>query len=181
MPVPTHRIQIFKEYGGENWSNDYLVATTSIDTAEDTAVAALAMERQLTFTEVNFTYYLISTLTVGDRIFRRVPVNQKGQRSYTSAQLALFNTLRVDLSVTDSDTGRKFYRGVLLENDVAGPNVEAAAVAAFQAIVDSFFPTASATQMVTPAGNSITGAVVYPLVQMRQLHRKRRRLATTAA
>lgn len=180
MAAPTHRIQIFKEYGSDRWSNDYLVSTTDINTAEDTAVAALAMERQLHFTEVKFVYYLISTLTIGDRVFRRVPLNVNGQRAYSTAQLPLFNTLRVDLSVGDSDTGRKFYRAVLLEGDVAGQFIEAASITAFQSILDSFFPTASATQIVTPAGNNITGATVYSQVQMRQLHRKRRRPVTTS-
>jgi len=176
MGVPTHRIEIRKSRLGKNWSNDYLVEAPTMDDAVTMAEGALAWEKSFHMLSVNFDYYRVSTMSVGDRIFRHVVVNELGVANPTPADfLPLFNTVRFDMQTLDSDPCRKYFRlplaEVLVENEVI--------LAATRTNIDSGFATWYAawpdgTNVVSRIGHLVINGSCSPIVQMRQLHRHKR-------
>jgi hypothetical protein len=175
--APNFRIEIFKRYGAETWDNSYLVSADTLDDATVIANALVNMERAITNQGVIFEYFRVATLSQGDRVFTHVPLGSGGTRSNGSSLLPLFNTLRVDLLTTSSDPGRKYYRGVLEEADINFDGIAGTSINEFQSAINAVIPSATAG-LQTPAGNDIESAAVNRLVQMRQLHRKRRRATT---
>lgn len=177
MGVPTHRIEIRKEYGAHNWANDYLVECPSFDDALSMAIALLSFERSIHMIPVLFTYYRVSTMAIGDRIFRHTPLSTNGTYGAGGTDfLPLFNTLRFDLQTLDSDPGRKYFRCPLPEglvlNEIIHPDLLTAANTAY-ATAQASFPTGS--KIVTSKGHNVVAGYGYPRVQMRQLHRHKRK------
>lgn len=182
MPAPTHRIQIQKHIGAEVWDNDYLVSAADMSVAAGYAALLLDFERALHRPEVTFDFTLVSTVTVGDRVFVHTPVNLPGLNPNVGPDilLPLFNTLRLDLQTADSDPGRKYYRGVLLAGDLQSDfTLAPSRLANYQTIVAGNAGRPSQTGVVTPKGNDIVGQTVADTIQGRQLHRKRRKKVTT--
>lgn len=176
MGVPTHRIEIRKELNGEDWSNDYLVEAIDMNTAAAFGVDTIEFERQLHAPQVNFVYMRVSTWAKFDRTFRHVSINLPGLgMSALTERLPLYNTLRMDLMTVDSDPCRKYFRVPIHESMQSNGVLEPATIAAWQgylaAWIAGFDPD---FHVVSGAGNNVVGGTVYPLVQMRQLHRHRR-------
>jgi hypothetical protein len=177
MGVPTHRIEIRKLYEGHSYSNDYNVECPSMDDAEAMAVALVEFEQTFHLNNVVFVYYRISSAAIGDRIFRHEPINAIGQRARSgTSQLPLFNTVRLDMRTEDSDPCRKYYRPPLEETDQEdghlSPGYWTAIVSAWYAM-NGTFPTGS--KIVSGKGHNVVGVAGFPDVQMRQLHRHRKK------
>jgi len=177
MPLPSHRVSIYKQMGSEEWSNDWLLNVTSMDDANDVGDALLEFERHMHSTIITFTYMRISTTAVGDRTFRHIPINQQGLINMEGAEtLPLFNTLRVDLSTLDSDPARKYFRCPLSEGMQDGGNLLSTTITNFNGNITSYLAnTIALDNIVTTKGNTVSGATVYPYVQMRQLERRRKK------
>jgi len=176
MGVPTHRIEIRKEWNGQSWSNDYLVEASSMDTAAAFAIDTVEFERELHFNMIQFIYVRTSTVTKFDRIFRHIDLNLPGLSSTdTTNTLPLFNTVRMDLRTADSDPCRKYFRVPIPEsqqdNGVLAPAWIASRTAILDAWIAGFDPD---YHVVSKAGHNVIGGSVYPFVQMRQLHRHKR-------
>ena len=88
MGVPTHRIEVRKSKGGHQWSNDYLVECPTMADAVTMAVGAVNFEKSFHQAAVNFDYYRVSTVAVGDRTFRHVPLNVPGLAGAGGTDLA---------------------------------------------------------------------------------------------
>lgn len=177
MGVPTHRIEIRKTYGGHDWSNDYQIEAPSFDNALSMAIALLTFERAIHMIPVLFTYYRVSTVTIGDRVFRHTPISTSGLYGAGGSDfLPLFNTMRFDLQTADSDPCRKYFRCPLPEglvlNEVIHSDLLTAANTAYLAAVATF-PTGS--KIVSSKGHNVVAGYAYRIVQMRQLHRHRRK------
>jgi hypothetical protein len=177
MGVPTHRVEIRKEYRGHSWSNDYLVESPSMDEAEALAVDTVAFERQMHTPAVNFVYMRISSMARGDRIFRHLSINLPGEGwADTEEHLPLFNTVRMDLATADSDPCRKYYRLPLHEAFQSNGVILPASVALWQGMLAGWITGwAAGTKVVSLKGHNVVGGTVYPIVQMRQLNRHRRK------
>lgn len=178
MALPNWRIEIVKQLDGEVWSNDYLTALVTIDAAADIADELVAWEQQVHASVVTILYALVSTTIKGDRTFRHITYNVPGIPNI-GEYLPLFNTIRVDLQTEDSDPGRKYYRQPIPENGQANGYLVPGTVASFNAAIASTLqPIIDNSALVTPKGNQITGATTFPKVQIRQLHRRRRKKVT---
>lgn len=177
MGVPTHRVEIRKHKGSHSWANDYLVESPSMDDAETCANLFIDFERLLHYDNVVFDNARISTMSVGDRVFRHIVINAAGLAASSGIQfLPLFNTLRLDMETNDSDPCRKYYRipipesqqddGVLSSAILTG--IGPAFVAVLAAMPDG-------SSIVSNIGHIVINGGPFAQVQMRQLHRHKKK------
>lgn len=181
MGLPQWRIQTVKHLGAEDWSNDYLTDLTTLSEAHDFAVSLVQLEEALHQASVRFDYYRVSSVIVGDRVFQHVPINANGAVG-VSDSLPLFNTLRIDFETATSDPARKYYRTPIAEGSqqngtLSSDAINAAALALFTFLGDPELYG----NIVTTAGHKVISGTVHDQVQMRQLHRHKRKKVTPPA
>lgn len=178
--MPLFTIQIFKHLSStpdREWTNVYHVFRSGIPEAEDDAQAIATMEQSIHQGVVQFSRARVSTTVEGDSVFSVVPLGFAGAGA-GSDLLPLFNTVRVD--VLTSNLGRpdrKYYRLPIDEGGQTNGVLTSAVQSTVQSAVQSLIDDLNATEGVLVAAD--TGiwqtATVITAVQMRQLHRRRRR------
>jgi len=179
MPA-THKVEIFKSAFGENWGNVYLIDYLSAGASFATIVDSIAStEQSFHSDQILFEYARVSTLAPSDNDFVTIPLAVNGQRIVASP-LPLFVTLRVDIAVQEGGRpSRKYYRGVLGEDDITATAVSAGirttVADALSTLIDDL--RGLTTPVVDPQGQEWNTPIAYTKPQMRQLHRKRRRAA----
>lgn len=175
------KVEMFKELAGENWANVYHVSADDISDLSGIGNSIFLTEKEFHLDVVTFTNARVSTIAEDDEIFSVQPINASGERASSDTPLPLFNTLRVDLQAGTGRPGRKYYRGVLMESDnldVQGSiasgilGTVASELTALISGLSGTFPLQQAD------GDLIISATPFTKVQMRQLHRKRRRTPT---
>lgn len=176
MGVPTHRVEIHKHQGARHWSNDYMVESPTMDDAESACNLFIDFEILLHYDNVVFDNARISTMNVGDRVFRHVAINAPGNATSSGIQfLPLFNTLRLDMATVDSDPCRKYYRLPIPESQQDGGVISSALTSgigpAFAAVLAAL---PDGTSIVSRIGHIVINGSPFSEVQMRQLHRHRR-------
>ena len=174
--MPTrYRVQISKLKGSEEWSNDWIIEDETIEDAEDTANDLITFEKQIHQDSVLFSYVRISTVLPGDRYFRHIAVNQFGLRNSVDS-LPLYCTFRLDMPTSTSDPCRKYFRGPVQEGDQTNGFLAGALLTTFNGYVATYLATPGLfPKILSGAGNAVIGASFNPQVQMRQLHRHKRR------
>lgn len=177
MGVPVYRIEIRKSRLGHQWSNDYLIETIEMGDAVTMAEGALAWERSFHMNVINFDYYRVSTTSPGDRIFRHVPLNIPGLAGAGGSDyLPLFNTLRFDMATLDSDPCRKYFRLPLPEGLVTNEVIDPGTRASIDSAWASWYAAwPDGTRIVSTIGHIVINGSCSPIVQMRQLHRHKRK------
>jgi hypothetical protein len=174
----TDKIQIFGTQSGDRfWTNVFHVNALDIDAAASFAntviVPALADHMLSQFKIVRS---LVSHLA--DASFVTTPLDVAGVVAGGDF-LPLFNTIKVNIAVTGHGRNDfKYLRGALAESQQTDGQLTDAFIALVEAtwaglIADG---TAAGVDLVDTAGNLWETATVQPSVQMRQLHRKRRRV-----
>jgi hypothetical protein len=175
MSTPQFRVQIVKSKAGEQWSNDYLTDDTTLLDAQDLAATLLTWEKHIHDTATNFDYINVSNLDPTTRIFRHLTLNEPGLLS-AGDSLPLFNTMRVDFGTANSDPGRKYYRCPIGEGNQVNGFLTGDFITAINALIVTYLVTPAVLgHIVTNAGNTVVDATVHSAVQMRQLHRRRRK------
>lgn len=175
MATPTWRIQIVKTRGANQWSNDYLTDDVTIEDAQDLAQLLITFERHIHDVFVGFDYVRISTYAPSDRIFRHLPINQIGIPS-AGDTLPLFNTVRMDMSTSQSDPARKYYRCPIAEDNQANGFLVGAYITFLNTQITTYLTTPGVLpHIVTSAGHNCEVATIHNQVQMRQLHRHKRK------
>lgn len=177
MPLPTHRISIFKKLGAEVWSNDWLVNRVDMDAAASLGNSLVNFEQRLHGARVMFEYVLIATMSEGDRVFRHTPINLPGlQATAVGAMLPLFNTIRMDMATTDSDPCRKYFRMPIEEGNQEEGILNPATITSLNGFVTTYLnPIIALNAIVSGRGNLVTSATFARAIQMRQLHRRKRK------
>ena len=175
MAVPIWRVEVVKSRALEQWSNDYLLNDTTIDDAEDTANLILAFEMHIHDDLTHFDYFRVSSYIPDDRVFRHVPINQIGLLT-NSESLPLFNTVRMDMATSNSDPARKYYRCPISESNQSNGILQGAYLTILSAAISTYLTTPGVlTHIVTSKGHQVINATIYNQVQMRQLHRRKRK------
>ncbi len=172
--MPLFQVDIEKQLGSEFWSNRWIVDVA--DLANAVALGEFIWEGEQAFhsTAVTFTRYRASSLQQGDGVFSIVPIGEQGARASGGTLLPLFNTLRADMPAETGRPSRKYWRGVLTEGDIDGSAV-VSDFGLFMLYFAGALDPAATNQIVDPQGQTLTGLIVHPFVQMRQLRRGRRR------
>lgn len=175
MSPPAWRIQIVKSLDNEQWSNDYLTDHPTLALAEPLATDLVTFEQNMHASIVHFDYVRISSYVKHDRVFRHIPLNLFGLVSITE-YLPLFNTLRVDFQTASSDPARKYYRLPITEAEQVNGVFQSASLVAWAQTMFTYLDDPGLYgDIVTTAGNKVQTASPHNMVQMRQLHRHKRK------
>lgn len=174
----TDRIQIFGTQSGDRfWTNVFHVNALTIDAAAAFANDVIApglIDHMLSQFKIVRT--LVSHLA--DNSFVTTPLNLTGAIAGGDF-LPLFNTIKVDISVTGHGRNDfKYLRGSLAESQQTNGQLTPEFIALVQATWEGLIAdgTAAGVDLVDTQGNLWEVPTVQAAVQMRQLHRRRRRV-----
>lgn len=178
--MPLYVVQIFKQHPLEirPWSNRYIIQATLLPEAASVATEIVTAEQAFHNQSTQFTYARVSTILPNDGFYVTVPINDNGNRVDPADNLPLWNTLRVDVSVVGGGRpSRKFYRLPLGESDVNNYVVQPTIISLVDTTLTALVASlqGGGTPLVDPDGQEWDAITVSNRVQMRQLHRKRRR------
>lgn len=176
------RVQSFKQLIGSDreWSNTYLVESPDLDTVAAVLSDLANQESHIFLDNVQVTRIRASDTTPETDVFTIHTANITGDRGTAGdgTWLPLFNCFRVDCDVAGGGRpSRKFYRGPLLEADQQAGFLDPSVITEIDTQVAQIiviFSTGSCP-WVDPDGQEVIAVHTQPKVQMRQLHRKRRK------
>jgi hypothetical protein len=179
------RVQIFKQLTGSDreWSNTYLCEAPDLATVEAVLPTVCDSEAQAFRDNVTVTRARASDTEPDTDVFAVFIANVIGSHgsSGDGAWLPLFNTVRVDINVDGGGRpSRKYYRPPILESEQQSGFLDPAVMAYFETVVGQLitdFSTGSCP-LVDPDGQTLVTPSTFAKVQMRQLHRKRRKAVT---
>lgn len=178
--MPVYRVQVFYQLGlAGKWTNVYHVQAAGIaDAAGDFDAAATAPLLQILDPQATLVKYLISDL-VGTQ-FVTVTKGLNGTSTAAGDTLPLFNSVKV--LITAGAFGRpdyKFYKGFITEsiqtNGILTPGSMGYVDTAVQTMINDMITAGS--PLVSENGNAWGQASVQAAVQMRQMHRRRKKKA----
>lgn len=163
------------------WSNVYLVGTDDLATA--TAAMALIYAAETTFhnESTTFDHGVASVFPDSGGVFTSVPLNSPGDRTDPADNLPLWNTLRVDLTMDGGGRpGRKYYRLPLGESDVNNYVVNTGLTGSIKTTLDGLIAdlTSLGAPWIDEDEQTVATSAPAARVQMRQLHRKRKKTVT---
>lgn len=174
----TDRIQVFMtETGDRFWTNVFHVNALTLDAAASFAntVIATALADQM-----DNHFKVVKTLVshIGDGSFISTPLNIVGAGT-AGTFLPLFNTAKILVSV--SGAGRndyKYLRAVLTEGRVTNGQIDSGVVTSLESTWNGLIAdgTAAGVDLVDDEGHLWQVATCQQAIQMRQLHRRRRRV-----
>ena len=177
------KVEVFKSYQQETWGNVYHLAAADLVAANNSLSIIVDAEKAFHMNVVSFVSGRVADLTPGTDAFYTTPLSGTGAAGPGAASVPLWDTVRVDFPVAGGGRpSRKFYRGVLEESLVEYLTVNATKLAAIVLELNEMIVALAAegTPYVDVDAQLIETAVGWPKVQMRQLHRKRRRAAAPA-
>jgi len=174
----TDRIQMFMTQTGDRfWTNVFFVNALTL---ADASIAASTLIGPALADQMDGSFKVVKALTshLADNSFESVPLNITGALS-GSAFLPLFNTIRMLISVTGSGRNdSKYLRGGVTEARQINAQLDSAVVTAMESTWNTLIAdmTASGVDLVDNEGNAWQIATCQQAVQMRQLHRKRKKV-----
>ena len=162
-------IEKFLPTAYEYWTNVYYVDAVDFADAAQTANSVVAAERSIHLTSVIFTKYRIDDNVPNTDNFITVNLNVNGTRPVNDDPVPLWTTFRVDLPAIAGRPSRKYYRGVLREDDVnAFGTLASQALTEFEAFCSTLGAIGA---LVDPDGQAILSATCAIVAAMRQLRR----------
>lgn len=176
--MATFRVQFFYERGSnEKWSNVWHVDATSLSVARLAAGnVMLAPLLSLLDSTCKITKLLVSDLA--SPAFVEVAVNSNGTSSSGGTLLPLFNSVKAFFQTAAS--GRpdyKFLKGLLTEDQHAGGFLATGVGTSIDTILTNMLTamTTNGTNLVSENGDLWSSPSVQDFVQMRQMHRRRKK------
>jgi hypothetical protein len=181
--MPIFAVQVFKTHplnGSREWSNVYHVRCGTSLIAIGIAGEIVTAEKAFHNVSTTFTRARASSITPGDDDFQTQVYNEPGERTDPSQNYPLWDTVRVDITVVGGGRpSRKFYRLPLGETDVVNLVVDGTLRSTIDTALEALrvsLDTAT-TPLVDLDDQEWQDVAAAPNVQMRQLHRKRKRSA----
>lgn len=180
--MPVFRLQVFYSRAGQNkWTNVYHVD------AADLATAALAFVESmqtplLALLHVSCLLDKVLLSSLDDDTFTEVLVGQGGDNGDTEDIMPLFNSAKVLFQpVGFGRPDYKFIKGTLTDDANEGGFVASSVVThlltQFAAIITDM--SGSSAPLCSENGDLWSSATVQPAVQMRQMHRRRKKTVVT--
>lgn len=173
------KLEIFKRIGSERWENRYWLETLSFTTATEVAEDVIIAEANFHSTQVAFEYARISTQVEGDDLFVNLPLSISGNvaASTTGGLLPLWNVVKVYLGKDLQRPDYKLYRGCIGETNSEAGSIAAGTRNDIKAQLDVI--ALGDPALIWPAsGLAYASVTVDPLIRQRQLHRRKRRVAS---
>lgn len=177
-------VQVFKNLVASpdrEWTNVYHVEAPNLAAAVTAAAPIPVAEISVHQSVVNVSRMRISTSVEFDSIYEIVPIDSLGAGA-GSDFLPLFNCVRVDVhTASPGRPDRKYYRPPIEEGGQTNFVLTTATQNAFQSMVNNLISTmnTSSPVLVSNQGDAWVSATCIAPVQMRQLHRKRRKKLTS--
>jgi len=174
----TDRVTVFGTQSGDRfWTNVFYVNALTLAEAASWANIGIATAIQ---SQLNSAFTIVKTVVdhLADDTFVTTPLALVCG-SVNAGYLPLFNTVKVDISV--AGFGRndgKFFRGWLVEAIVTDGQIDAGARSSFEDTINGLIAdsTAAGVDLVDNQGNLWQVASVRSAIQMRQLHRRRKKV-----
>lgn len=176
--MPVFRVQVFYQRGATGkWSNVWHASAADIPTVQ-TAFTSQAVPDLLPLLDSSCTLlrYLVSDLD-GD-LFVSTEINSNGTSTASGDLLPLFNSVKALLN--DGGLGRpdiKYFKGLVTESIQTNGDLNPATQSAFDVLVTTLLDdmAGAGVPLCSAEGNEYVSASIQTAVQMRQMHRKRRR------
>lgn len=179
------RAQVFKnlDFSDREWSNTYLIEADDLTAAEAAATVLGPLEVMLHGSQVLISRIRVSDIVVDTDVFSVVVVNLHGTAFVMATEdwLPLFNTVRVDIGVAGGGRpSRKYYRPPIQEEAQLRGILNTTYTDLFTGVVGDMISEVSTAggQLVDPDGQAWINPAAQSKVQMRQLHRKRKKTVT---
>jgi hypothetical protein len=174
--MPLFSLDIEKEFGGEFWTNRYILSATDITLAILSADAIWPLEQNIHKDVVNFTRYRVSDMDPATDMFVIVPIGETGAVTATTGLLPLFNVMRVDFPAGTGRPSRKYLRLPIQESEQEDGVFTTSIVSTVNDVYGNALAAISA--FVDVDGEPLGNGRVTPAVAMRQLRRGSRRRTT---
>jgi len=176
--MPVFRVQVkYSKNGSNKWSNVWHVSSTTLALAaskfQDFGVPDLL---PLLNNACIMDGFLVSDLDGAE--FVTVPINENGTSGASGDLLPLFNSVKVLFE--DGSLGRpdyKYLKGLLTEGGQIDSVIDATTIGVIDGLIEALIVDldGEGCPLVSADNDQYTAASVQPLVQMRQMHRRRRR------
>jgi len=176
-------IQVFKTMGSQVWTNRYFVSAPDLNAAITAATIIRDHEILIHKNQVTISSVRTSDTDPNTDVFNVAPLANLGTAGNIADMIPLFNTVRVDLGVSGfGRPSRKYYRMPLDEADQSNGSLAAGIITLFNNTLTDLIGdlAANSTPLVDPDDQLITSASTRSPVQMRQLHRRKRRVSAPA-
>lgn len=179
--MPVFRVQVFYQLGVlGKWSNVWHASSADIPTLLTDVSAVMVPDLQpLLHPDCTLLRTLISDLAGTD--FVTTEQNVSGSSSESGSLLPLFNSMKALIS--SGELGRpdlKYFKGYVTEDmqtdGVLEPTVRSAADVRVTTLLSDM--AAASSPLCTLPGSEYVAASIQAAVQMRQMHRRRRRTVT---
>jgi len=172
------RLQVFNQIGeGAKWTNVYHIRASNLAATID----AFSTDMKAHLLEMLHASARIVRVLASDPLtdaFSEISVEEFGTSSFTDSLLPLFNCVKVSIGTAAS--GRpdvKFMKGWVTEESsdsgVVDPTALGNFINEFNSMIDDM--SGDATPLVSDTNDAWGTATGQPAVQMRQLHRKRKK------
>lgn len=171
-------VQSFKSFLTDKWTNRYFLEAADLNAAIVGADIIQNAEAQFHKDDVALFQIRVSDTNPATDIFSVAPTLDVGLGGPAVDWLPLFNTVRVDLRVQGfGRPSRKYYRLPINETEHTSTNISSTLATLVQESLVTMIAALSSndTPLVDPDGQLLTSPTVRLPVQMRQLHRRRRR------
>ena len=176
--MPVFRAQVHYSFGAlGKWSNVWHVSADNITAAEFGVRTVIVPDLlPLLHNRCQLVSILVSDLDGAE--FITTPINAAGTSDVTDELLPLYNSAKVLFS--DGSLGRpdyKYFKGLLTELMQVDGTITSGVAADIDALVETLISDANdgSVPLVSLDNDQYVSASVQPAVQMRQMHRKRRR------
>lgn len=172
------RLQVFYQEGeGAKWTNVYHVRGTTVTDAL-TAFTANMQTHLLTLLHSSCRIVKALSSDVSSDAFQEISVEEGGTSSFTDSRLPFFDCVKVAIATTDP--GRpdiKFMKGWLTEGNSSSGSIDDLALADFLTEFNDMITAMDGDDfpLISENNQPWLTATASPLIQMRQMHRKRRR------
>jgi hypothetical protein len=177
--VPEFYAQTYKTHPFGKWTNVYQFGAATLDEAVSDMLPILeTLELPMLHQAVTLKAVRFSTVTPGDSVFAIIPLNAGGTSSDSGDLLPFFNCARVDISIIGGGRpSRKYWKGLLTESLVTAMQVNGGTATALEGAFNSAIADANDAGHAfhDNDGQDWDVATVQSLVQMRQMHRRRRK------
>lgn len=176
--MPVFRVQIHYTFGASGkWSNVWHVSADNLIAAEFGVRTVIVPDLlPLLHNNCQLASILVSDESSSD--FITTPINTNGTSAAADELLPLFNSVKALFS--DGSLGRpdyKFFKGLLTESMQADGIIPSGVTSDLDDLLEALITDADdgSIPLVSADNDQYASASVQPAVQMRQMHRKRRR------
>jgi len=174
-----YQVDVEKSFGGEFWTNRYVINSSTLENADEGADIIVARERIFHRESVQFTKVRTRTFVAGDDTYSSRPLSGSGEVPPSGALLPLFNVIRVDFPAEGGGRpSRKYYRigicaGDMADDFIVNNTILSLTESGLAGMIAEL--AGNATPFVDVDGQELSDPTAFATIAMRQLRKGSRR------